>query len=103
MESCESGHQELKELQMKCPKCKARTKIIDSRPTKTSVRRRHVCKACNHRFTTIELRFDEVKKQLRQFKQIGKDLQKLKLLSSRLTAMSEAERQNEENTDGRYG
>lgn len=69
---------------MICPECKSRTRIIDSRPTNKDVRRRRKCRECGHRFSTIEIRFDEIEAQLEKFKQIGKELRKLRLLKGRL-------------------
>lgn len=40
---------------MKCPECKAKTKVYDSRPHGTTVRRSRQCQKCNHRFITIEV------------------------------------------------
>ena len=40
---------------MKCPFCGAEdTKVIDSRPTEGSIRRRRQCEDCSKRFTTYE-------------------------------------------------
>lgn len=40
---------------MKCPFCGAEdTKVIDSRPTEGSIRRRRQCEDCKKRFTTYE-------------------------------------------------
>ena len=40
---------------MKCPKCGfADSKVIDSRPSDTSIRRRRECLSCQARFTTYE-------------------------------------------------
>lgn len=47
---------------MRCPKCEVDdTKVIDSREASegTSIRRRRLCGACQHRFTTYE-RLEEV-------------------------------------------
>ena len=35
--------------------CGERTRVVDSRPTKTSIRRRRQCDICNARYTTIEV------------------------------------------------
>lgn len=44
---------------MECPVCGGRnTKVVDSRDSRDGVRRRRVCNACGHRFTTRE-RIDE--------------------------------------------
>ena len=50
---------------MICPDCKLQTHITDSRPnlTGTEVRRRHECKVCRGRFTTIEVRVEGNKYQ----------------------------------------
>lgn len=51
---------------MKCPKCGGkRFKTIDSRNTdwkgtEESIRRRRECLDCGHRFTTYELRADQL-------------------------------------------
>ena len=41
---------------MCCPKCKQKTKVIDTRPMSpgNGVRRRRECVKCKHRFTTYE-------------------------------------------------
>lgn len=40
---------------MKCPVCgKSDSKVIDSRPTDTEIRRRRECLSCGRRFTTYE-------------------------------------------------
>ncbi len=40
---------------MLCPKCKSKTKVIDSRlQSNQIVRRRRECPECNYRFTTWE-------------------------------------------------
>jgi transcriptional regulator NrdR family protein len=40
---------------MACPLCSHRnSKVIDSRASAESVRRRRVCMKCNHRYTTYE-------------------------------------------------
>jgi transcriptional regulator NrdR family protein len=44
---------------MNCPKCEAGTKVIDSRDVEGGTRRRHCCRVCSHRFTTIERQEDE--------------------------------------------
>jgi len=41
---------------MKCPVCgKTDSKVIDSRPTDTEIRRRRQCLSCGRRFTTYEV------------------------------------------------
>ena len=40
---------------MKCVKCKGETKVKDSRSHKDTIRRRRICKKCNHRFFTFEV------------------------------------------------
>ncbi len=40
---------------MKCPNCGfTESRVIDSRPTENSIRRRRCCDSCNRRFTTYE-------------------------------------------------
>ncbi len=40
---------------MKCPKCKAKTRILDtSRLIDTTLWRRRICKTCAHEFSTKE-------------------------------------------------
>lgn len=40
---------------MKCPKCHSEnSKVVDSRQSDEAIRRRRVCEACGHRFTTFE-------------------------------------------------
>ena len=39
---------------MKCPFCNAAdTKVIDSRPAESSIRRRRQCEVCGKRFTDV--------------------------------------------------
>lgn len=38
-----------------CPKCKADSSVIDSRPTEQHIRRRRRCDKCQHRWTTVEV------------------------------------------------
>lgn len=40
---------------MRCVKCKGETKVKDSRSHKDTIRRRRICKKCNHRFFTFEV------------------------------------------------
>lgn len=40
--------------QLVCDKCHGQTKVINSRGSRGSVRRRRECLACRHRFTTYE-------------------------------------------------
>ena len=41
---------------MKCPVCgKSESKVIDSRPTDSEIRRRRECLSCGRRFTTYEV------------------------------------------------
>jgi transcriptional regulator NrdR family protein len=40
---------------VKCVKCKGETKVKDSRSHKDTIRRRRICKKCNHRFFTFEV------------------------------------------------
>lgn len=37
-----------------CPRCRADTYVVDTRPGDKTVRRRRKCVACDHRFTTYE-------------------------------------------------
>jgi len=43
---------------MRCPKCDGATQVVDRR----GQRRRRECKACGHRFSTMEILADEAKK-----------------------------------------
>lgn len=45
---------------MNCPKCGSKSGVIDSRYTKTSIRRRMVCQDCGQRFTTYEFTIDQL-------------------------------------------
>ena len=57
---------------MRCPKCHANDdKVIDSREARegTAIRRRRVCQACDHRFTTYE---EVVRVQLQVVKRDGR-------------------------------
>jgi transcriptional regulator NrdR family protein len=40
---------------VRCVKCKGETKVKDSRSHKDTIRRRRICKKCNHRFFTFEV------------------------------------------------
>ena len=40
---------------MRCEKCKAETKVKESRPKNNSIRRRRECLRCGHRFFTMEV------------------------------------------------
>ena len=40
---------------MKCPKCKAKTGVYNSRPYEDSIRRNRECPYCKHRFATVEV------------------------------------------------
>jgi transcriptional regulator NrdR family protein len=41
---------------MKCPKCKGKTKVLDSRRNPSNnIRRRRKCVKCSYRFSTIEI------------------------------------------------
>ena len=41
---------------MKCPKCKGKTKVLDSRrKSDNNIRRRRECVKCSYRFSTIEI------------------------------------------------
>lgn len=45
---------------MKCPQCAGKTRVLDTRLREcdNSPRRRHQCKCCGHRFSTIEMIVD---------------------------------------------
>lgn len=40
---------------MRCVKCRGETKVKDSRSHKDTIRRRRICKKCEHRFFTFEV------------------------------------------------
>lgn len=40
--------------EVECPFCPSDTKVKDSRPVESGVRRKRVCESCGHRFDTIE-------------------------------------------------
>lgn len=40
---------------MKCPKCKSKSKVYDSRANGETIRRRRRCLKCKHRYATIEI------------------------------------------------
>ena len=62
---------------MNCPKCQAKTAVIDSRPHKGTVRRRRKCKKCGHRLTTYETTNSKfVEGENRRLKTKIKELQK---------------------------
>ncbi len=41
-------------IMVRCPFCKAETKVIDTRESEDSIRRRRECEKCQKRFTTYE-------------------------------------------------
>lgn len=43
---------------MICPLCGGQTAVVDSRPSEDDITRRRECRACGHRFTTIEIDLD---------------------------------------------
>lgn len=50
---------------MNCPKCGAKTNIIDTRPSEKygrSLRRRRMCWKCRYRFSTYELTGNDLDK-----------------------------------------
>lgn len=62
---------------MFCQICGYKTEIIDTRPSVSvkgldTVRRRHRCLDCGHKFTTIEIDSDLLKKLKRDSKLLGK-------------------------------
>lgn len=40
---------------MKCPACGDGTEVQETRPVRTAVRRRRVCKTCSTKVTTVEV------------------------------------------------
>lgn len=42
-----------------CPKCHAKSNVIDSRETAVTVRRRRECPECKDRWSTWEVKFDD--------------------------------------------
>lgn len=45
---------------MRCPACLCEdTYVVDSRPQRGRIRRRHECVKCEHRFNTIEITLGE--------------------------------------------
>ena len=46
---------------MTCPVCNAKTKVIDTVTTNTTVLRRRKCITCDHLFYTEEVTHDEIK------------------------------------------
>lgn len=50
---------------MKCPICGGETKVIDSRPFYGTIKRRRECLCCSYRFTTEELKREDVINLLR--------------------------------------
>ena len=73
---------------MRCPKCSnLEDKVIDSRSARNGavIRRRRMCLACGHRFTTYE---EVVKPQLRVVKRDGRheELNRSKLINGIITA-----------------
>jgi transcriptional regulator NrdR family protein len=40
---------------VRCVKCNGETKVKDSRSHKNTIRRRRICKKCEHRFFTFEV------------------------------------------------
>jgi len=63
---------------MKCPKCNAESKVMDSRDRTTppAIRRRRECLLCGHRWTTYEIKSDLVDllwNTMRKFKQVSQE------------------------------
>jgi transcriptional regulator NrdR family protein len=60
---------------VKCPKCGARSKVIDSRPSndKQKTIRRRECRICKNRFKTIEIpehELEAIKESLNKHKNV---------------------------------
>ncbi len=71
---------------MICPKCKSKSKVYDSRPTKDgTIRRNRECLKCRHRYATVEV-LAEIKKET------AKPVQKKKLSKKAQSARSMARR-----------
>jgi len=51
---------------MTCPKCYAKTKVIDSRTDEDSTERRRECLECGYRFSTIEIDKDLYERTVKQ-------------------------------------
>ena len=56
---------------MDCPVCERNTKVINSRPSSDSIRRRRVCLECGYRFNTVEVDEDM---HIREYIRAGKPL-----------------------------
>ena len=62
---------------MKCPQCKTGTAwVCGSREKDGAVRRRRICKKCGCRFTTSEIRVDELKRIALMAADIVKEIKK---------------------------
>lgn len=51
---------------MRCPECRGKSSVIDSRAWLIEIRRRRRCQACGHRWTTIEASADSMLKMCTQ-------------------------------------
>lgn len=62
---------------MKCPQCKTGSAwVMGSREKDGAVRRRRICKKCGYRFTTSEIRVDELKRIALMAADIVKEIKK---------------------------
>jgi len=75
-----------------CPLCNGGTRVIDTRKCNyadaRAVRRRRVCEKCEHRFSTIELDVEDLKRTERQLKRLLRILMPLSNYQEDLTRMA---------------
>ena len=66
-----------------CPECGAKDyKILETRPSGDSVRRRRQCLECNHRLTTFERPHNsEIDRKLKRLEYLERQLEKIKALA----------------------
>jgi len=62
---------------MKCPSCKGRTEVLDSRESSYGVIRKRHCLKCDARFTTVEGVALDVNISMRQINRTKNDLERL--------------------------
>lgn len=79
---------------MDCTRCDGDTRVIDTRPSMGTERRRRECKVCGHRFTTMEVVVSEPDKRAHQMsgklqQQLGAVDNTLKRVVSRMRALEE--------------
>lgn len=60
-----------------CPTCGAKSDVVDSRPTRSSIRRRRKCSKCDRRWSTFETALEDAPEMRRDLHLIAMRLAKL--------------------------